>query len=89
MIRNLLKVTDCSLMRATQLFLTFESHIIRNEGEQGGRGISRRFNLILFWQHWRGGHVPSGLGMAHGEEKKALEARWWHQDIMTSFLWAS
>ena len=53
-----------------QLFLTFESHVIRDEGEQREGVISRRFNVILFWQHLRGGYMPSGLGMAHGEKKK-------------------
>lgn len=49
MIRHLLKGTDFSPIRATQLFLTFESHVIRDEGEQSGGGNFQEFqsNIIL------------------------------------------
>lgn len=87
MIRHLLKRIDFSPVRATQLFLTFERHIITDEGAQRSREeiISRRFKLKLFWQHLKESHMTSGLSVAHVEEKKAWEACWWHKAI-TSFL---
>lgn len=62
----------------------FESHVSRDEGEKSGGIISKRFNLTLFWQHLRGSHMPSGLGVAHGENKSIQEAFWWYQAIRTA-----